>query len=42
MDLTISRTIAVPDIHGCSDALTSLLRAIDPQPSDTFITLAVH
>ena len=42
MDLTVSRTIAVPEIHGCSDALTSLLRAIDPQPRDTIITLAVH
>jgi len=33
------RTIAIGDIHGCSNALVSLLRAIDPQPDDTIITL---
>jgi serine/threonine protein phosphatase 1 len=35
----MSRTIAIGDIHGCSDALASVLRAIDPQPLDTIITL---
>ena len=35
----MTRTIAIADIHGCSDAFASLLRAIDPQPSDTIITL---
>jgi serine/threonine protein phosphatase 1 len=35
----MTRTIAIGDIHGCSDALASLLRAIDPQPDDTIITL---
>jgi serine/threonine protein phosphatase 1 len=35
----MSRTIAIGDIHGCSDALSSVLRAIDPQPNDTIITL---
>ncbi len=33
------RTIAIADIHGCSDALAPLLAAIDPQPDDTIITL---
>jgi len=33
------RTIAIGDIHGCSDALLSLLLAIDPTPEDTIITL---
>jgi serine/threonine protein phosphatase 1 len=33
------RTIAVGDIHGCSDALASILAAIDPQPDDRIITL---
>ena len=33
------RTIAIGDIHGCSDALASVLRAIDPQNDDTIITL---
>ncbi len=33
------RTIAIGDIHGCSQALASILSAIDPQPDDTIITL---
>jgi serine/threonine protein phosphatase 1 len=33
------RTIAIADIHGCSHALASILRAIDPQPHDSVITL---
>jgi serine/threonine protein phosphatase 1 len=33
------RTIAIGDIHGCSDALASVLRGIDPQPDDTIICL---
>jgi serine/threonine protein phosphatase 1 len=35
----MSRTIAVADIHGCSDALKSILSQISPQPDDTIITL---
>jgi serine/threonine protein phosphatase 1 len=35
----MARTLAIGDIHGCSAALTSLLRAIAPQPEDTIITL---
>ncbi|MAT73173.1 MAG: serine/threonine protein phosphatase [Planctomycetaceae bacterium] len=33
------RTIAIGDIHGCSQALAALLDAIDPQPDDHLITL---
>ncbi|MCH7990406.1 MAG: metallophosphoesterase, partial [Planctomycetes bacterium] len=33
------RTIAIGDIHGCSDALRSILQAIDPKPEDTIICL---
>ena len=33
------RTIAIGDIHGCSNALASLLQAINPLPDDTIITL---
>jgi serine/threonine protein phosphatase 1 len=33
------RTIAIGDIHGCSDALASVLRSVDPQIDDTIITL---
>lgn len=33
------RTIAIGDIHGCSLALSALLRLIDPQPDDTVVTL---
>lgn len=33
------RLIAIGDIHGCSAALEVLLDAIQPQPSDTIVTL---
>ena len=33
------RTIALGDIHGCSSALASLIKAIDPNPDDTIVTL---
>lgn len=33
------RLIAVGDVHGCSAALEAILRAIDPQPSDTIVAL---
>ena len=33
------RMIAIGDIHGCSDALSALIDAIDPQPDDTIVTL---
>jgi serine/threonine protein phosphatase 1 len=33
------RTIAIGDIHGCSDALASILRAIDPKHDDTLVCL---
>lgn len=33
------RTIAIGDIHGCATALAAILRAIDPQPLDTLVTL---
>lgn len=33
------RLFAIGDIHGCSKALGSLLKAIDPQPDDTIVTL---
>jgi serine/threonine protein phosphatase 1 len=33
------RIIAIADIHGCSDALASVLRSMEPQPDDTIITL---
>lgn len=33
------RTIAIGDIHGCSDALAALLDAIGPSRDDTIITL---
>lgn len=33
------RTIAIGDIHGCSIALSSLLKAIEPSHDDTIITL---
>lgn len=35
----MSRTIAIGDIHGCSIALESLIKAIDPQREDTIIPL---
>jgi len=34
-----ARTIAIGDIHGCSEALRALVTAIDPQPEDTIVTL---
>ena len=36
---TAQRTIAIGDIHGCSQAFNSILTAIDPQAEDTIITL---
>ena len=33
------RTIAIGDIHGCSDQLVAILRAIDPRSDDTIICL---
>ncbi|QDV67955.1 Serine/threonine-protein phosphatase 1 [Rosistilla carotiformis] len=33
------RLIAIGDIHGCSDALKTLLETIDPQPDDTIVVL---
>ena len=36
---TINRICAIGDIHGCSVALQSLLRSIDPQPDDTIVVL---
>ncbi len=33
------RTIAIGDIHGCSNALAALIEAIAPSPDDTIITL---
>lgn len=35
----MTRTIAIGDIHGCSDALEALLEAIAPQPTDTIVGL---
>jgi serine/threonine protein phosphatase 1 len=34
-----SRTIVIGDIHGCSRALAALIKAIDPRPDDTLVTL---
>ncbi len=36
------RTIAIGDIQGCSDALASVLRSVNPQPNHTIITLGNH
>ena len=33
------RTIAIGDIHGCSQALEAVLRAVEPQPDDTIVAL---
>ena len=33
------RTIAIGDIHGCSDALAALIDAVGPRPTDTVILL---
>jgi calcineurin-like phosphoesterase family protein len=35
----MSRTIAIGDIHGCSQALEVVLRAIEPKPDDTIVAL---
>lgn len=37
--MTNGRLIAIGDIHGCSQALESLLNAIAPGPQDTIVTL---
>jgi serine/threonine protein phosphatase 1 len=34
-----ARTIAIGDIHGCSEALRALIAAVDPQATDTVVTL---
>jgi serine/threonine protein phosphatase 1 len=34
-----SRTIAIGDVHGCSQALDTLLGAIEPKPDDVIVTL---
>jgi serine/threonine protein phosphatase 1 len=33
------RTIAIGDIHGCSAALDTLIRAIQPRQEDCIVTL---
>lgn len=33
------RLYAIGDIHGCSTALSTLIRAIDPRPHDTIVVL---
>jgi predicted phosphodiesterase len=33
------RTIAIGDIHGCSAALNTLIRAIQPRQEDCIVTL---
>src|SRR5262249_12830903 len=33
------RTIAIGDIHGCADALTAVLTAVEPGPVDTVVML---
>jgi len=39
--MTLPRTIAIGDIHGCSIALAALIDIIDPQPQDMIVTLGV-
>src|SRR5687768_12897056 len=34
-----ARTIAIGDIHGCAEALRAVVAAIDPQPTDTLVSL---
>jgi serine/threonine protein phosphatase 1 len=36
------RTIAIGDIHGCRDALVTLIDAVGPGPDDTLVTLGDH
>jgi serine/threonine protein phosphatase 1 len=36
------RTIAIGDIHGCSDVLAALIDAVRPGPEDTLVTLGDH
>lgn len=36
------RTLAVGDIHGCSEALAALIDAVRPGPEDTLVTLGDH
>ena len=35
----VQRVISIGDIHGCANALESLLGAIDPNPEDVIVTL---
>ncbi|MCA9178594.1 MAG: serine/threonine protein phosphatase [Planctomycetales bacterium] len=35
----MARTIAIGDIHGCADALRTILTHLNPRPDDTIITL---
>jgi serine/threonine protein phosphatase 1 len=35
----MSRTIAIGDIHGCGEALRTLLAVVDPKPDDTIVAL---
>ena len=37
--MRVARTIAVGDIHGCSDALRALLRVLDVERDDCLILL---
>lgn len=37
--MTAARTFAIGDLHGCSRALAEVLRQIDPQATDTIVTL---
>ncbi len=34
-----SRTIAIGDVHGCSQALDALIQVIDPEPDDVIVAL---
>ena len=36
---TVNRTISIGDIHGCSIALNTLIKAINPKPQDRIVTL---
>jgi len=37
--MSSARTFAIGDIHGCAQALSKILKQIDPQPADTIVTL---